>query len=255
MRERCVKQWGKVFPKLSVNRLEQERVQVVMPFPAKNVAENLHVPPLTCPIPLKQSRYVEFGTSSSKANSVGMYERAMQQLDVALDLGYMPAPDDPKVDAMQRSDAGTKNTRGVQGNLFAWSTWVKFTTEALRSRGMLTDAEEDRVDDQGVFLRIRIGNALASSENPALRARAPPSMRSLNVTPMQCKTSEASDRDNLAMLTEGADCVGAQLAAASARASAPGKRKLTAQELQSQKLAKQKEDRLRADGGGFYGFG
>ena len=253
MRERCCRRWGKLFPKLTVGQLETERVQIVMPFPCKNVEANLHVPPLTCPVPLKQSRYVEFGSSSSTNASVGVYQRAMQRLDVALDMGQMPEADDAKVDDMQRADAGTKNTRGVEGNLFAWSTWVKFTTEALRARGMLTEAEEHRVDDQGIFLQTRMANALAASDDPAVRALAPEHIRDLKVSQMQCATQDAFDRQNLDMLTKF-DSVGHRLANASARTSAPTKRRLTAEELQTQRLAKAKEARLNGKCGGFYGW-
>jgi hypothetical protein len=54
----------------------------------------------------------------------------------------------------------------MKGNLFARSTWQRFTLSALEARGMLTPEEVGRVNDQGLCLRWRVRNHRAASEHP-----------------------------------------------------------------------------------------
>ena len=53
----------------------------------------------------------------------------------------------------------------LEGNLFARSTWLKFTLSALDARGMFTPAEARRVNDQGLNLRLRVRNLRANTRH------------------------------------------------------------------------------------------
>ena len=65
----------------TIEQLEEERIKMVMPFPTRT-DKTL---PLSYPMPLKESRYVEFGTSSaSRKASTGMEARYWQCVGAAL---------------------------------------------------------------------------------------------------------------------------------------------------------------------------
>ena len=82
-------------------------------------------------------------------------------------------------DSNDNDDDDACAARDTKGNLFARSTWVQFTLNALQDRGMLTDDEIGRVNDQGLCLRWYARNHRASRDddntapppNQALRKR------------------------------------------------------------------------------------
>ena len=52
----------------------------------------------------------------------------------------------------------------MEGNLFARSTWQRFTLSALDARGMRTPEEEARVADQGLCMRLRVRNQRSAGQ-------------------------------------------------------------------------------------------
>ena len=75
----------------------------------------------------------------------------------------------------------------LRGNLFSRSAWQHFTLAQLDRRGMLSEAEAERVRDQGLFLRQRVAHA-ESVRGESLRTV-------LNQTsPLSCGTFEARER-------------------------------------------------------------
>ena len=72
---------------------------------------------------------------------------------------------DPEVQEREAEARGIDSNFVLEGNVFARSTWLKFTLSALDARGMLTPAEARRVNDQGLNLRLRVRNARANAEH------------------------------------------------------------------------------------------
>lgn len=64
----------------------------------------------------------------------------------------------------------------MEGNLFARSTWMRFTLSSLDARGMRTPEEEARVADQGLCMRLRVRNHRSAEKHadadPALGTQA-----------------------------------------------------------------------------------
>ena len=70
--------------------------------------------------------------------------------------------------SMQYANAESKlkNTNDLDeltGNLFARSTWLLFTNKQLDARGHLTDDEQARLRDHGLYIRLQVRNARASN--------------------------------------------------------------------------------------------
>jgi hypothetical protein len=113
--------------------------------------------PLSVSIPLEQSRFcdMEKHIKASRA-SKGLTE-AVQSIAHGRAIGY----NDPEVLEHEAEARGVNTGFSMDGNLFARSTWQRFTLSALDARGMRTPEEEGRVKDQGLFMRYRVRNRRA----------------------------------------------------------------------------------------------
>ena len=65
--------------------------------------------------------------------------------------GRAIAYNDPEVLEQEAEARGLDSGITMEGNLFARSTWQRFTLSALDARGMRTSEEEARVADQGLL--------------------------------------------------------------------------------------------------------
>ena len=95
--------------------------------------------------------------------------------------------DDPAVRAFEAEQRGEGGGSTLRGNLFSRSAWQHFTLAQLDRRGMLTDAEAERVHDQGLFLRQRVAHA-ESVRGGALRTLLK------QTAPLPCGSFEARER-------------------------------------------------------------
>ena len=110
--------------------------------------------PLSCSIPLTQSRFCDVGKQiKSTRSSKGLTEAVHSFAN-----GRAIAHNDPEVQEQEAEARGIDSGIILDGNLFARSTWQRFTLSALDSRGMRTPEEEARVNDQGLCVRLRIRN-------------------------------------------------------------------------------------------------
>jgi hypothetical protein len=115
--------------------------------------------PLSCPLPLEQSRYCDV---SAHVEST----RASKELTEAVESfahGRAVASNDPEVLEFEAETRGINTGFVMEGNLFARSTWQRFTLSALDARGMRTPQEEARVNDQGLCLSHRVRNHIIAS--------------------------------------------------------------------------------------------
>tara|TARA_X000000368_G_scaffold408823_1_gene389955 strand:- start:208 stop:1044 length:837 start_codon:yes stop_codon:yes gene_type:complete len=95
--------------------------------------------------------------------------------------------DDPAVRAFEAEQRGEGGGSTLRGNLFSRSAWQHFTLAQLDRRGMLTEAEAERVHDQGLFLRQRVAHA-DSVRGGALRTLLG------QTAPLPCGSFEARER-------------------------------------------------------------
>ena len=101
--------------------------------------------------------------------------------------GRLLQHDDSAVLQFEAEQRGVANAGTMKGNLFSRSAWQRFTLAQLDRRGMLTDAERERVLDQGICLRQRIAHEL-SRQGGTMR-------ETLGETePMPCGSFEARER-------------------------------------------------------------
>ena len=78
--------------------------------------------------------------------------------------GRAIAYNDPEVLEHEAEARGLDSGFSMEGNLFARSTWQRFTLSALDARGMRTPEEEARVADQGLCMRLRVRNMRSAAE-------------------------------------------------------------------------------------------
>ena len=115
--------------------------------------------PLSCNVPLVRSRYCDVAKHiKSQRASKGLTEAVHSFAH-----GRAIAFNDPEVLEQEAEARGLDVGIELSGNLFARSTWQRFTLSALDSRGMRTPEEEVRVADQGLCMRLRVRNFHASS--------------------------------------------------------------------------------------------
>lgn len=128
--------------------------------------------PLSCSVPLEQSRYCDVAkhiqsTRASKGLTEAVHSFAH---------GRAIAFNDPEVFEHEAEARGLDSGVVLEGNLFARSTWQRFTLSALDARGMRTPEEEARVADQGLCMRLRVRNHRSASKHddsdPALDTQA-----------------------------------------------------------------------------------
>ena len=124
--------------------------------------------PLSVAVPLEQSRFCDVAKQIRS-------ERASKPLTEAVHSfahGRAIAYNDPEVLEQEAEARGVDGGILMKGNLFARSTWQRFTISALDSRGMRTPEEEARVNDQGLCMRLRVRNHRASANPPHPEANA-----------------------------------------------------------------------------------
>jgi hypothetical protein len=128
--------------------------------------------PLSCSVPLEQSRYCDVAkhiqsTRASKGLTEAVHSFAH---------GRAIAFNDPEVLEHEAEARGLDSGIILEGNLFARSTWQRFTLSALDARGMRTPEEEARVADQGLCMRLRVRNHRSAGDHadqdPALDTQA-----------------------------------------------------------------------------------
>jgi hypothetical protein len=115
--------------------------------------------PLSCPVPLKQSRYCDVGNQVQSARA----SEALTEAVHSLAHGRAVGANDPEVLEYEAETRGVNSGFVMEGNLFARSTWQRFTLSALDARGMCTPDEEKRVLDQGLCMSHRVRNHMAAS--------------------------------------------------------------------------------------------
>jgi hypothetical protein len=124
--------------------------------------------PLSCSVPLVQSRYCDVAKQMKSARA----SRGLTEAVHSFAHGRAIAFNDPEVLEQEAEARGIDAGISMEGNLFARSTWQRFTLSALDSRGMRTPEEEVRVADQGLCMRLRVRNhrscAGAADANPIL---------------------------------------------------------------------------------------
>jgi len=114
--------------------------------------------PLSSPIPLKESRYCDVGEQVQSARA----STALTETVHSLAHGRAVAYNDPEVLEYEAEARGVNSGFVMEGNLFARSTWQRFTLSALDARGMRTPDEERRVNDQGLCMSHRVRNHMAA---------------------------------------------------------------------------------------------
>jgi hypothetical protein len=115
--------------------------------------------PLSCAVPRKQSRYCDVGNQVQSARA----STALTEAVHSLAHGRAVRADDPEVLEYEAETRGVNSGFVMEGNLFARSTWQRFTLSALDARGMRTPEEEKRVLDQGLCMSHRVRNHMAAS--------------------------------------------------------------------------------------------
>ena len=112
--------------------------------------------PLSCSVPLHKSRYCDVAKQIKSTRG----SRGLTEAVHSFAHGRAIAFNDPEVLEQEAEARGIDAGISMEGNLFARSTWQRFTLSALDSRGMRTPEEEVRVADQGLCMRLRVRNKL-----------------------------------------------------------------------------------------------
>ena len=165
--------------------------------------------PLSVAVPLQQSRFCDVAKQIKS-------ERASKPLTEAVHSfahGRAIAYNDPEVLEQEAEARGVDGGILMKGNLFARSTWQRFTISALDSRGMRTPEEEARVNDQGLCMRLRVRNHRASANPPHPEASE---FLKGNVTRARPMTFTAQERYK-AMLGDAMDVEASEIASDSCK--------------------------------------
>lgn len=161
--------------------------QVCLRFPGLCDTDSL-LQPLSVKLSLTQpkGRFVsldEASASNVEDQSSELAKATMHSITNGRQLDH----DDPAVRAFEAEQRGEGGGRTLRGNLFSRSAWQHFTLAQLDRRGMLSEAEAERVRDQGLFLRQRVAHA-ESVRGESLRTLLNQS------SPLPCGTFEARER-------------------------------------------------------------
>ena len=170
----------------------QRLPHIALRFPGTVERDKNLLQPLSAPVPLKESRFQDVAkqVESSRA-SKGLTE-AVQSIAH----GRAVAFNDPEVLEFEAEARGVNSGFVMKGNLFARSTWQRFTLSALDARGMRTPQEEARVNDQGLCMSHRVRNHMAASAELVRGVDFGPSTLAM---PM---TYAAREREALRLATE-----------------------------------------------------
>ena len=127
--------------------------QIALRFPG--VAEkNKALFPLSRSIPLVESRVCDVTKHMTSSRASKAITEAVSSFAHGRAIGY----NDPEILEKEAEARGMDTAFNLTGNLFARSTWQRFTLSALDARGMLTPEEVIRVNDQGLCMRLRVRN-------------------------------------------------------------------------------------------------
>jgi hypothetical protein len=125
--------------------------------------------PLSVSIPLERSRFCDVAKQIKNARASKSLTEAVHSFAHGRAIAY----NDPEVLDQEAEARGIEGGILMKGNLFARSTWERFTLSALDARGMKTSAEAKRVHDQGLCMRLRVRNHRAckndAEANPHLK--------------------------------------------------------------------------------------
>ena len=135
--------------------------QICMRFPGLKEKDKVLFP-LSRGIPLVESRFCDIQKHVKSSRASKEITEATHSVAHGRAISY----NDPEVAEHEASARGVDSGFSMKGNLFARSTWQRFTLSALEARGMLTPEEVGRVNDQGLCLRWRVRNHRAASEHP-----------------------------------------------------------------------------------------
>ena len=146
-------------------RMMRDRPQHSLRFSARPGTAAHILVPLTRAVPLRASRHIKACKPTANCElSLSETYKLLQQESLAegrplsfSSVQYMNAESKLK---------NTDDLEELTGNLFARSTWVHFTNKQLDKRGHLTDAEQDRLVDHGVYIRLQVRNARAANPTP-----------------------------------------------------------------------------------------
>ena len=152
-----------VFEHESIDETLRDLPQISMRFPGLKDAKTLM--PLTRPVPLVRSRVVDITKTTKSTKS----SREIVEASLSFAHGRKINFTDPEVADQEAEANGVDSGFALTGNVFARSTWQRFTMSALDARGMLTPAESVRVNDQGLGLRLRVRNARAHAKHEWLK--------------------------------------------------------------------------------------
>jgi hypothetical protein len=128
--------------------------------------------PLSCSVPLEQSRFCDVATHIKATRA----SKGLTEAVHSFAHGRAIAFNDPEVLEHEAEVRGLNSGVIMEGNLFARSTWQRFTLSVLDARGMRTPEEEARVADQGLCMRLRVRNHRSAAghaeRDPALDTQA-----------------------------------------------------------------------------------
>ena len=152
--------------------------------------------PLSCSVPLSQSRFCDVAKHiKSQRASKGLTEAVH-----SFSHGRAIAFNDPEVLEQEAEARGLDSGITMEGNLFARSTWQRFTLSALDARGMRTSKEEARVADQGLFMRLRVRNKRSAAKHddadPSLNEAAEAKPRTFSGQERQKRKLGDTDEDD-----------------------------------------------------------
>ena len=156
--EKMRAQFPDVFEDEDADTTMAELPQVCTRFPGlKEKSKALF--PLSRGLPLRESRFCDMQTEIKSTRAGKELTEAVHSFAHGRAIGF----NDPEVAEHEAMARGIETGFSMKGNLFARSTWQRFTISALEARGMYTPEEAMRVNDQGLCLRLRVRNHRAAS--------------------------------------------------------------------------------------------
>ena len=155
--EKVRRTFGDVFEEESINETMAGLPQICMRFPGLKEKNKLLFP-LSRGMATAPSRFCDMESHLKQSRASKELTEAVHSMANGRAMDF----NDPEVAEHEAEVHGVDTGFSMSGNLFARSTWQRFTLSALETRGMLTDGEVGRVNDQGLCLRWRVRNHRAA---------------------------------------------------------------------------------------------
>lgn len=133
---------------------------ITLRFPGTLEASKNTLCPLSCSVPLEESRFFDMSKHVASTRASKDLTEAVHSIAHGRSIAF----NDPEVIEYEAEARGVNSGFVMEGNLFARSTWQRFTLSALDARGMRTSEEERRVNDQGLCMSHRVRNYLAAND-------------------------------------------------------------------------------------------